>query len=197
MFCTVQARKNAEALTVTVQHADEGLNQLKLVAMALESIDREVQLEMNFALAALEKAHAEVSSLLTEMSVVKTALDALTQEQQSSREEVVALGQLITALGPRGVQHFIFEELIAQLQVSFTSLSEQKSRTFIQDHTNCFVEELTEGAMRLVINQDMNEEKITKHVEVLTGGQTQLRSLTQLSGGQWRRIRCESAHTHQ
>jgi hypothetical protein len=81
----------------------------------------------------------------------------------------------VDAFGPRGVQQHIYQTVSTQLQ----------------DIANHFLETLTDGAMQLQLQADVNNEQITKlvHMHSFQGEAPQERLLSQLSGGQWRRVR--------
>lgn len=93
--------------------------------------------------------------------------------QREAVEWGSVLGDLAEALGTRGVQHFIFQSVVKQ----------------IENVANEFLSVLAEGGIQLVLEGDGDADRIVKSVLVkAAGGEMRERRLEQLSGGQWRRV---------
>jgi DNA repair exonuclease SbcCD ATPase subunit len=128
---------------------------------------------------AQDRVSASLRQLQERGAVVESLAQALTQ-LETTRAELTAqssvLERLATVLGPRGVQNFVFQNVIEQLE----------------SITNAYLEILAEGGIQLALqNTGEEEEKIVKSVWVRsrdTGGEYRERALAQLSGGQWRRV---------
>ena len=96
--------------------------------------------------------------------------------------EVEVMSRLTDVFGPRGIQHFVFIEVIQQLE----------------EITNAYLSVLTEGGMQITLQSDgeEGEDKIIKTIHMRSSASLvdgsgiagyRVRALSQLSGGQWRR----------
>jgi DNA repair exonuclease SbcCD ATPase subunit len=189
---TVEAEYRTATLTEQAElaAAEAKMTQMQETEKALQKRIKELRESREAALnvrstAATEVALADdrVSAALKQLQergeiVVSLAL-ALTK-LETTRAELTAqssvLQRLATLLGPKGVQNFVFQNVIEQLE----------------SITNSYLEILAEGGIQLALqNTSEGEDKIVKSVWVRsrdTGGEYRERALAQLSGGQWRRV---------
>jgi DNA repair exonuclease SbcCD ATPase subunit len=94
------------------------------------------------------------------------------QEREIAARSLV-LERLAEVLGPRGVQHYVFISVLKQLEAI----------------ANSYLLVLAEGGMQLTLQGDDDADKIVKAVWVRSAdGTMRERGLSQLSGGQWRRV---------
>lgn len=83
------------------------------------------------------------------------------------------LDRLASALGPRGIQHYVFLGVLSQ----------------IESIANAYLAILADGGIQLALQGDEDADKIVKSVLVrAANGELRERGLSQLSGGQWRRV---------
>lgn len=76
-------------------------------------------------------------------------------------------------LGPRGIQHYVFLDVVRQIETI----------------SNSFLSILADSGIQLSLQGEAETEKIVKNVLVRsTDGELRERGLSQLSGGQWRRV---------
>lgn len=113
-------------------------------------------------------------SLQQKQEVVKRIEDAistLTSEQDTVHRQAVVLDKLADLFGVRGVQHFIFMEVIGMLEKL----------------ANLYLQVLADGGIQLRLEEDAEGDKIVKGVTIRgADGEFRERGLSQLSGGQWR-----------
>jgi DNA repair exonuclease SbcCD ATPase subunit len=128
---------------------------------------------------AQDRVGAALRQLQERSATVGSLAQALTQQETTCAEltaQSSVFERLATMLGPRGVQNFVFQNVIEQLE----------------SITNAYLEILAEGGIQLALqNTSEGEDKIVKSVWVRsrdTGGEYRERALAQLSGGQWRRV---------
>lgn len=99
------------------------------------------------------------------------AVASLTSEQDTVHRQVVVLDKLGELFGTRGVQHFIFMEVISMLEKL----------------ANLYLQILADGGIQLRLEEDSEGDKIVKGVTIRgSDGEFRERGLSQLSGGQWR-----------
>lgn len=125
-------------------------------------------------LQARERVASEIRKRLgkkrEELTKAREALEAIRAIQAEQEEKALLLRALIERFGMRGVQAFVLRGAVAQLERL----------------ANRFLAILSEGGLRLGLSLD--GEKIMKEVKVRGGDGVFLdRSLSHLSGGQWRR----------
>lgn len=95
-------------------------------------------------------------------------------ERQNLIERQVILERLIEIFGVRGIQHFIFMKTLQQ----------------IESIANNYLLVLAEGGIQIALSSDTDADKIIKTILIRspTDGEYRERALSQLSGGQWRRV---------
>lgn len=94
-------------------------------------------------------------------------------ESQQLSDRSLVLNRLSEVLGARGIQQFLFINVIRQ----------------IEEIANRYLTILAEGGIQLSLQGEWDTEKIIKRVLVRAAdGELRERGLAQLSGGQWRRV---------
>ena len=102
---------------------------------------------------------------------IQDALTALTAEQDTVYRQMVILDKLEELFGVRGVQHFMFMEVVGMLE----------------NLANLYLQVLADGGIQLRLEEDAEGDKIVKGVTIRgADGEFRDRGLSQLSGGQWR-----------
>ena len=102
---------------------------------------------------------------------IEDALTALTAEQDTVYRQMVILDKLEELFGVRGVQHFMFMEVVGMLE----------------NLANLYLQVLADGGIQLRLEEDAEGDKIVKGVTIRgADGEFRDRGLSQLSGGQWR-----------
>lgn len=101
-------------------------------------------------------------------------VQALELEKKGLHDRQQLLDQLVLLFGPKGIQHYLFQSAISQLEVL----------------ANNYLLILSDGGIRLQLKSDVEQERVLKTVLMrsLADGQWRERGLAQLSGGQWRRV---------
>ena len=95
------------------------------------------------------------------------------QRRLEASHQLVVLDRLASIFGPRGLQHFVFVDLLGQ----------------IESIANAYLDVLADGGIRLALQNEQDTDRVIKSVSVKSGSGTyNERSLSQLSGGQWRRV---------
>ena len=83
------------------------------------------------------------------------------------------LERLGEIFGPRGIQQYVFMNVVRQLE----------------DIANAYLGILAEGGIQLILQGEDDADKIVKSVVIRSAdGTYKERALSQLSGGQWRRV---------
>jgi DNA repair exonuclease SbcCD ATPase subunit len=114
--------------------------------------------------------HRVQAEILAELQAVMAGLKA--QENDITARGLV-LERLGEVLGPRGIQHYVFMSTLKQLEAI----------------ANAYLQVLAEGGVQLTLQGDEDADRIVKTVWVRAAdGAMRERGLSQLSGGQWRRV---------
>jgi DNA repair exonuclease SbcCD ATPase subunit len=123
----------------------------------------------------LEGHLASSQSVLLKAQEDADSLASVVQDLQSrlghERHEAATLATLTDVTGPRGIQAFVLSNAVRQLQ----SL------------TQGYLDDLSDGSLRLNITIDSGDRIIRRALVREADGDFQERSLSSLSGGQWRR----------
>jgi len=152
------------------------------IAILREQQDKALA-ERTTASAQVTLAQDRVTTALNQLKIRAEAVTSLNETlrgidatRAELTEKSLVLERLVAVLGPRGVQNFVFQNVIAQLE----------------SITNSYLMVLAEGGIQLALqNTGEDEDKIVKSVWVRSrdsGGEYRERALAQLSGGQWRRV---------
>ena len=113
---------------------------------------------------------ADMDARRTEASARRTALEA---ERKRAERAQRTMGELGEHFGKRGVQNLLYELAIDQLQLSAARYSGL----------------LSAGTLQLALAFDAKRGAIQKSVRLVRpGGDERVRSVSQLSGGEWRRL---------
>lgn len=101
-------------------------------------------------------------------------LSHLNRMKDNFIEENVVLTRLMDVFGPRGIQHYIYLGVIKQ----------------IESIANTYLSLLAQGGIQITLQSDLDVDKIVKviHIRSVSDGEYRERGLSQLSGGQWRRV---------
>jgi DNA repair exonuclease SbcCD ATPase subunit len=155
------ARKDQAVLQLTL-HAKrvDSNSRLSSLKSQLESLEGNLASSQS----ALSKAQADADSLA---SIVE---DLQSQLHRASRD-ASTLSKLTDVMGPRGIQAFVLSNAVQQLQ----SLTQE------------YLDELSDGSLRLQIALDSGDRIIRRALVREADGDFRERSLSSLSGGQWRR----------
>ena len=94
-------------------------------------------------------------------------------EKIDLKRNSIILEQLASIIGPRGIQHYIFTGVLRLLE----------------SIANSYLSILADGGIQLSLHSDEDADKIVKSVLIrASDGKYHERALSQLSGGQWRRV---------
>lgn len=171
-----EAERRMETLTglertIRFQIDDLRMQQEKLTTRK-RSADAQVALAQDRVTSAF-KALQERTAGLEKLRAVIAENDVVAED--ITRQGIV-LERLVSVLGARGIQNFVFQNVIAQLE----------------SITNAYLMVLAEGGIQLALQGDgEDEDRIVKSVWVRSRdsqGEYRERNLAQLSGGQWRRV---------
>ncbi len=88
-------------------------------------------------------------------------------------EKMILYEKLSVIFGTKGIQHFLYMDVVDQLQTV----------------ANSYLDVMTSGGISLELKGNIDEEKVVKNVLIRSkNGDKLSRELSQLSGGQWRRV---------
>lgn len=135
------------------------------------------QSQTSVTIALLEDRIASAKQGLAVKSAPLLELEAAVAQADRDKEDIIARGavleRLAEVLGPRGIQHYVFMGVIRLLE----------------QIANAYLDVLANGGIQLTLQGDEDTDKIVKTVSVrASDGEFKERSLSQLSGGQWRRV---------
>ena len=100
-------------------------------------------------------------------------MKSLEEKRLVASKNSIVLEQLEQIFGPRGIQHFVFTGVLKQLELI----------------ANEYLNILAEGGIQLSLQGDLDADRIVKSVSIrYADGTYKERALSQLSGGQWRRV---------
>jgi hypothetical protein len=117
------------------------------------------------------EAVQRVDILRNDLLDVQTRILALESELCHAQTTNSLLTNLATAMGPRAVQAYVLQNAVSHLE----SL------------TQWYLEELSDGTQRLELSLQQGGDRIMRRAQVAIHGEYKDRSLSSLSGGQWRR----------
>ena len=155
---------------------------------AMRRLQEESTAAKGSANAKVALAQERVSSAYNTFLEREAAVNKLTKTRQTSDElvleltnQALVLERLTSVLGTRGIQNHVFQGVIQQLE----------------SITNSYLTVLAEGGIQLALQSDAeDDERIVKSVWIRStgledgtgSGEYRERNLSQLSGGQWRRV---------
>lgn len=116
---------------------------------------------------------ATVATQEANTAAIQTQIDTLHAEREAAHRLMTILNKVAELFGARGVQHYVFMVVIK----------------ILEGIANLYLEVLADGGIQLRLTEDEEGDKIVKGV-VIRGadGEFRERGLSQLSGGQWRRV---------
>jgi DNA repair exonuclease SbcCD ATPase subunit len=121
---------------------------------------------------------ASINRTVSDQKRIFDDLEKQLQKTEKLRLEFIhrtsILERLDDVFGPRGIQHFVFMQTIQQLE----------------NIANLYLLILAEGGIQLTLQSSDTDDKIMKSVFIRSAadGEYRERALSQLSGGQWRRV---------
>ena len=135
------------------------------------------QTRANATISLIEDRLKSARDSVTTKSIPLFELEDIVARGNQEKRDIVAraavYSRLGDCLGPRGIQHYIFLGLLRQLE----------------EIANSYLDVLADGGIRLALQGDDDGDRIIKTVSIRTAdGQYMERGLSQLSGGQWRRV---------
>jgi len=137
----------------------------------LEAFQSNANAELKASFDRLEAAKIASESILQEVNDMKTSIHQLEVNKEISRERSGILSKVVDYFGARGVQTYILQNTITALQ-------------FV---AQTYLDELSDGTLRLQLKLDDGDRIIRSASVLSTNGVWVERPLSSLSGGQWRR----------
>jgi len=175
------------AQTASLQAAEDKVRSLTERSREIYSKIEELRKAENEIMALETRANATVSMIDDRLKTARESLNSkslplfqlesvieeASLELKNCIDRGVVLERLLECLGPRGIQHFVFISTLKQLE----------------EIANSYLEILADGGIRLALQGEDDVDKIIKRVLVRSSdGNFKDRGLSQLSGGQWRRV---------
>jgi DNA repair exonuclease SbcCD ATPase subunit len=137
----------------------------------MEQIKAKAQSELEVHLKNLEMAKVNRDLVVAEVSELKSSLDGLKEQRESTKCDADSFSSTAEKFGARGIQTYILKHAVHALQCA-----SQK-----------YLDELSDRMLKLELELDSGD-RILRNVFVLgTDGTWTQRPLASLSGGQWRR----------
>ena len=133
--------------------------------------------ESNAVIKSLESKLQDSKESISKQSSTLFELESKIKNGEKEKEELmnssIILGELASIFGPRGIQHYIFLDALRELE----------------DIANSYLNVLADGGIQLSLRSDEDADKIVKSILIRSNeGRYRERALSQLSGGQWRRV---------
>ena len=155
----------------------EKLNGQLETARKSESLHAETQLKINATISSYNDRLGDSQNDLKKQSMVLFELEGKVKEGDQEKTELLkdslVLEQLVSILGPRGIQHYVFLDALRLLE----------------SIANSYLNVLADGGIQLSLQSNEDADKIVKSVLIrASDGKFRERALSQLSGGQWRRV---------
>uniref|UniRef100_A0A7S4JM63 RecF/RecN/SMC N-terminal domain-containing protein n=1 Tax=Odontella aurita TaxID=265563 RepID=A0A7S4JM63_9STRA len=146
-------------------------SRLAQVAAEAEAVEARSEAELGRLRDSADAAEAGLRALREELEELEEAVSVLEKEREGAAHRSALMSALADAFGPRGVQTYILENAVHALGF----------------YTQSFLDELSDGAIKLDLELDAGD-RIARTVAVRgADGTWQERTLSSLSGGQWRR----------
>jgi DNA repair exonuclease SbcCD ATPase subunit len=167
------AQQNFNTLTEQEQDLRRKVEEFR----RLEATVSSSQSQANVTIALLEDRINSAKQGLAVKSAPLLELEAAVAAADRDKEDIIArsavMERLGEVLGPRGIQHYVFMGVIRLLE----------------QIANAYLDVLACGGIQLTLQGEEDSDKIVKTVSVRAAdGEFKERSLSQLSGGQWRRV---------
>lgn len=129
------------------------------------------QMELQRLSTKVAMAQYNYDDLEKEYRELKETIQRFETRKKQAKQNVYLLNKLVECFGPRGIQMFVLEGAMQALELS----------------TQSYLDELSDGSLRLDLSLDSGD-RIIRSVSILRpDGSWVQRSLSSLSGGQWRR----------
>jgi DNA repair exonuclease SbcCD ATPase subunit len=130
-----------------------------------------IQEKLDLECAALQRTEEWVAVVIEEQRLCQETIDALRKTQDEVVGDMSLMKELSSAFGQRGIQVFILQNALQSLQAVSQS----------------YLDDLSETSLELKLSLD-DGDRIMRQASVASPGEKkQERSLSSLSGGQWRR----------
>eukprot|EP01032_Pedospumella_encystans_P021449 gene21449-24331_t len=173
--------QNAAAAHLSTLQAKEATLRKQIDSSRLQQEQQNsLQRSVHAQLALAQDRVTNALSAVQERSAAQVRIQELLAQNAAVSEDLTSQGlvleRLASVLGTRGIQNYVFQNVIEQLE----------------SITNAYLMVLAEGGIQLALQGDgEDEDRIVKSVWVRSkesDGEYRERSLAQLSGGQWRRV---------
>ena len=173
--------QNAAAAHLATLQAKESTLRKQIDSSCLQQEQQNtLQRSVHAQLALAQDRVTNALSAVQERSAAQVRIQELLSQNAAVSEDLTSQGlvleRLASVLGTRGIQNYVFQNVIEQLE----------------SITNAYLMVLAEGGIQLALQGDgEDEDRIVKSVWVRSkesDGEYRERSLAQLSGGQWRRV---------
>ena len=173
--------QNAAAAHLAALQAKESTLRKQIDSSCLQQEQQNtLQRSVHAQLALAQDRVTNALSAVQERSAAQVRIQELLSQNAAVSEDLTSQGlvleRLASVLGTRGIQNYVFQNVIEQLE----------------SITNAYLMVLAEGGIQLALQGDgEDEDRIVKSVWVRSkesDGEYRERSLAQLSGGQWRRV---------
>lgn len=172
--------RDAEARMVSLTAQERSIrtqiDELRLKQEQQSTLKRSADAQVALAQDRVASAFKTLQERTTALEASRTAIAANEAVSEDLTMQGIVLERLVSVLGTRGIQNFVFQNVIAQLE----------------SITNAYLMVLAEGGIQLALQGDgADEDRIVKTVWVRSKdsqGEYRERNLAQLSGGQWRRV---------
>eukprot|EP01032_Pedospumella_encystans_P021500 gene21500-24387_t len=173
--------QNAAAAHLATLQAKEATLRKQIDSSRLQQEQQNsLQRSVHAQLALAQDRVTNALSAVQERSAAQVPIQELLAQNAAVSEDLTSQGlvleRLASVLGTRGIQNYVFQNVIEQLE----------------SITNAYLMVLAEGGIQLALQGDgEDEDRIVKSVWVRSkesDGEYRERSLAQLSGGQWRRV---------
>jgi DNA repair exonuclease SbcCD ATPase subunit len=158
--CEKDVSNLSEAYRVSIEMHQEAL-------VAASSLESQISVEKEAA----RYARETFSSLRNELALIEEAVDFLKAEIKEQQNTAKEMSRLTDAFGNRGVQTFVLQNAVRDLQAL----------------TQTFLDDFSDGALRLQLSLDAGDRISRKALVREPDGTFKERPLATLSGGQWRR----------
>jgi DNA repair exonuclease SbcCD ATPase subunit len=170
--------QDAEAKYQQMQHDMDALQSQYRVLRNAEDRLRERDRVFEQELASLRETfkwqQADLINKQRELREADDVVNGLEATKKHNYQQALLHERLTQLFGSKGIQHYLFQSATGQLEV-------------LANNALCL---LTDGGVSLKLQSDAEQEKVIKTVlfKHPVDGQWRERALSQLSGGQWRRV---------
>ncbi len=150
----------------------------------------------NFIILSLFPLHLFISFFIDGADKLQSKLNEIEKESSAIHSDIAVNGILALLFGPRGIQHFIYLDIINMLQTTANGYLNILSNGGLQLGLQSLQTEETKPSLKKssgnapdLSELSQTEDKIVKSVYIRNSSNNYSeRSLSQLSGGQYRRV---------